>query len=255
MRNPFPYHPSEKQLWKCSIAKRVLPNVADAEDAVQEAYVRLLQTREVHSLEGFLVRTTIRRCIDRLREKRTRDKNLRPSTLCSAIATVSGRIPETGASLHDAFLFMLERLTPGELTAYVLRTVFNYDHVDIARILNKTEANGRQIFHRAQSRVRNSKARFDPAPGAVARLVDQFVAACRTGDVDSIVSKIIPNTGSVTRNAAKLSSQRLPTGFQEASPQRLAQLQCGSTASRVTAHRFSRSAMDSSCLRASPVIG
>lgn len=166
-----------------SVAYRMLGSVADAEDAVQDAFLRLQAAEDVTSPEGFLVRSTTRRCIDQLRADRRRKKYVGP-WVPEPVDTKSGG-PNTvlSESLTQAFLLMLERLSPEERAAFLLRTVFDYEYAEIAEILEKSEVHARQIVSRAKSRLERDKQRFRPTPHEAERLAERFIAACRAGDV------------------------------------------------------------------------
>jgi len=169
-----------------SVAYRMLGSVTDAEDAVQEAFLGLQIAEEVTSPEGFLVRTTTRRCIDRLRSDRRRKEYIGPWVPEPVDTKARGSNSELAESLTQAFLLLLERLSPDERAAFLLRQVFDYDYAEIAEVVGKSEPNVRQIVSRAKSRLEHDKPRFRPAPHAADGLAAQFVAACRAGDVDQI---------------------------------------------------------------------
>src|SRR5689334_18297157 len=109
-----------------SIAYRMLGSVTDAEDAVQDAFVRLHTAEDVRSPEGFLIRTTTRLCIDRLRAHRRRKDYVGPWVPEPVDTRAGPRDADLAESLAQAFLLMLERLSPDERAAYLLRTVFDY---------------------------------------------------------------------------------------------------------------------------------
>ena len=125
------------ELWPrmMSVAYRILGSVMDAEDAVQEAFVRLLATDQVTSLEGFLVKATSHRCFDRLRARRIRKNHARLSVPCFTTTLRTSGVEAVEESLSRAFLYMLERLTPVELAVFLLRTAFDFEFVEIAEVL------------------------------------------------------------------------------------------------------------------------
>lgn len=169
-----------------SVAYRMLGSIADAEDAVQDAFLRLHVAGNVTSPEGFLVKTTTRRCIDHLRAVRRRQKYIGP-WLPEPVDTTRGVEREALAeSLSQAFLLMLERLTPVERAAFILRTVFNYEYAEVADVLGKSEVYVRQIVSRAKAHLADAAPRFHPAPHEASKLAQQFLAACRKGDVKQI---------------------------------------------------------------------
>ena len=113
-----------------SVAYRMLGSGADAEDAVQDAFVRFQDAGGVSCPEGFLVRTTTRLCIDRLRARKRR-AYVGPWVPEPVETRGPERDPALAESLSQAFLMLLERLTPDERAAYLLRTVFDYEYAEI----------------------------------------------------------------------------------------------------------------------------
>lgn len=182
-----------------SVAYRMLGCVADAEDAVQDAYVRLLIAGEVASPEGFLVRATTHRCIDRLRANRRREKHLRRWSRNPEDSPGPPHSEAPREPLRKAFLFLLERLTPPEIVAYLLRTAFHCGHTEIAEILGKSTAHVRQIFCRADFRVLYGASRFAPTPLEAESLAERFVAACRSGQPRSLGALFVDDTESGPR--------------------------------------------------------
>lgn len=180
------YNPSELRPRMMSVAYRMLGSVADAEDAVQDAFLRLEAADDVTSPEGFLVKTTTRRCIDQLRACQRRKKYVGPwvpEPIDTKTASPNGSLAD---SLSQAFLLLLERLSPTERAAFLLRSVFDYEYAEIGDVLGKSEAHVRQIVSRARARVLTDKPRFHPEPCAADDLAERFLAACRAGDVKLI---------------------------------------------------------------------
>lgn len=169
-----------------SVAYRMLGSVADAEDAVQDAFLRLHTAADVKSPEGFLVKTTTRRCIDLLRANHHRQNYIGP-WVPEPVDTKGGDPSSVlSESLAQAFLLLLERLSPEERAAYLLRTVFDYEYAEIADILDKSEVHVRQIVSRAKSRLERDKLRFRAARHQAEALAERFIAACRAGDVKQV---------------------------------------------------------------------
>src|SRR3954453_3342039 len=135
-----------------SVAYRMLGSVADAEDAVQDAFVRYQTAGGVSSAAGFLIRTTTRICIDRLRERRRREYvgPWVPEPVETRAAVKGDALAE---SLTQAFLLLLERLTPAERAAFLLRTVFDYKYAGIDEVLGKGEAAVGRLMSRARGRL------------------------------------------------------------------------------------------------------
>src|SRR5262249_54940559 len=154
--------------------------------AVQDAFVRLQAAEEVSSPEGFLIRATTRLCIDRLRAVRRRKEYVGPWVPEPVDTKDRARDSALAESLTQAFLLMLERLSPDERAAFLLRTVFDYGYAEIAEVLGKSEVHVRQIVSRARHRLEHDGPRFRPAPRAADGLAERFLAACRAGDVRAV---------------------------------------------------------------------
>ncbi|MBP3957369.1 RNA polymerase sigma factor SigJ [Gemmata sp. G18] len=169
-----------------SVAYRMLGSVADAEDAVQDAFVRYQTAGGVSSPEGFLVRTTTRLCIDRLRA-RQRAGYVGPWVPEPVDTRGAARDTALAESLTQAFLLLLERLTPDERAAFLLRTVFDYEYGELAEALGKSEVHARQIVSRARQRLGlDGERRFRATRERADGLAERFVAACREGDVRAV---------------------------------------------------------------------
>ncbi len=192
-----------------SVAYRMLGSVAEAEDAVQDAYLRLQAANEVNSPEGFLVTTTTRCCIDRLRASRRRQTYIGPwvpEPVDTSSREQSSALAET---LSQAFLLMLERLSPNERAAFLLRTVFDYEYSEIARVLGKSEVHARQIFSRAKLRMQQATPRFAVPPRQADSLAEQFIAACRAGDVKLVEQLFSENAEVYSDGGGKVSAARV----------------------------------------------
>jgi RNA polymerase sigma-70 factor (ECF subfamily) len=177
-----------------AVAYRMLGSVADAEDAVQDAYVRYQEAAARESIanpEAWLVKATTRRCIDRLRQAKRREEYHGP-WLPEPVPTGWEGAAESRAELADslsmAFLLLLETLSPAERAAYLLREAFGYEFDEIASLLDKTPTNVRQIMARARRRLDAHEQRFEASREQAARLAERFFAACRDADRDQIKS-------------------------------------------------------------------
>lgn len=169
-----------------SVAYRMLGSVADAEDAVQDAFVRYQTAGGVSSPEGFLVRSTTRICIDRLRERKRREY-VGPWVPEPVETRGTPRGDAMAESLTQAFLLLLERLTPDERAAFLLRTVFDYEYAEIGEAVGKSDAAARQLVSRARGRLGlDGHRRFPAAPARADGLAERFLAACRSGDVKAV---------------------------------------------------------------------
>ena len=173
------------------IAYRMLGSVTDAEDLVQEAYLRWRQADrdEVRSARAFLTTTVTRLCIDHLRSARMRRESYVGPWLPEPLVT-DGAPPEERTALSEslslAFLVLLESLNPVERAVFLLRDIFDYDYAEIAPIVEKSEENCRQILRRARAQIEARRPRFDATPEQQHRLTLQFAHACTTGDLPGL---------------------------------------------------------------------
>src|SRR5438552_1541769 len=177
-----------------SIAYRMLCNATDAEDIVQEAFVRWLQASdgEIQSPKAFLSTVVTRLCIDQLRSARARRELYVGPWLPEPIPTDQRQdLTETailGESLSFAFLVLLESLSPLERAVFLLREVFDYDYAEIAQITGRNEEACRQLFSRAKRHLSQHRPRFPASPEAHANMVGRFMQACMAGDIDGLTS-------------------------------------------------------------------
>ena len=177
-----------------AIAYRLLGTTGDAEDAVQETFLRW-QRHDAMTIEvpkAWLVATITRLAIDQLRSARRRREDYVGVWLPEPIVDETAPAPDARAALADslgvAFLFLLETLGPTERAVFLLREVFAYDYEAIAEIVGKSEANCRQLMSRAKRQL----AQREPAPSTPMReaeeLVRRFLAACTTGQVGELLA-------------------------------------------------------------------
>ena len=174
-----------------AIAYRMLGSAAEAEDIVQDVWVRW-QTADrspVRNSLAFLVAATTRLAINVLHSARARRETCAGSWLPDLVDTTSdpGLEAERGEALNSAVLLLLEKLLPTERAAYVLREAFNYPHREIAAILRVGEANARQLVTRAREHVSGGR-RAPVSPAEQRRLLNAFVTAARTGDLARLES-------------------------------------------------------------------
>jgi RNA polymerase sigma-70 factor (ECF subfamily) len=195
------------------IAYRMLSDVQEAEDLVQETYLRWHQAKhdDVISAEGWLVAVVTRLAIDRLRRAETERLRYVGSWLPEPIAT-GGVAPdhraELASDLSMAFLVLLERLGPEERAAFLLREVFDAGYDEIARILGKTEPAVRQTVHRAKSRVRDGRPRFSPSAERQADLLQRFLDALATDDKEAMLTLFAPDATFVSDGGGKVKAAR-----------------------------------------------
>ena len=176
-----------------SIAYRMTGSVADAEDIVQEAFLRWhgAAETEVHSTRAFLVTIVSRLAINHLQSARVQREEYFGQWLPEPVATEDGNpfaMARVDESLSMAFLVLLERLTPVERAVFLLREVFEYDYAEVARAVGKDEANCRQILRRAREHVAEMRPRFKASPEQRERLLEKFLQATGSGKLDRLVA-------------------------------------------------------------------
>jgi RNA polymerase sigma-70 factor (ECF subfamily) len=174
-----------------SIAYRMLGTVADADDIVQDAWVRWERNDRsgIENPRGYLASIVTRLCLDRLREvKRRREEYVGPWLPEPLVSNPPPDGGEMAESLSLAFLTLLERLTPAERAVFLLRQVFGYEYAEIAAIVETTEANCRQLFSRANKHVQEGRPRYDASPEVHRRLLDGFVGAVAQGDLNGLMA-------------------------------------------------------------------
>ncbi|WP_165251096.1 RNA polymerase sigma-70 factor [Paludisphaera soli] len=178
------------------VAYRMLGDATEAEDAVQDAYLRLHRhAAEVLDPEPWMVKAVTRLCLDRLRRAKTRRESYVGPWLPEPVpAGWPGAGPvdraELAESLSMAFLVLLETLSPAERAVHLLREVFGYEFEEIAGLIDKSPVNVRQIASRAKKRLEDRTPRFHPDAGAADALAERFFAACRDGDVHAVESML-----------------------------------------------------------------
>ena len=179
------------------LAYRMLGSRADAEDVVQETYVRwhAVSPGTVDTPEAWLVTTASRLAIDRLRRLRTEREAYVGPWLPEPIVTAAApdRDLDLAGDLSIAFMTLLERLAPDERAAFLLHDVFDVGYGDIAAVLEKSEAACRQVVHRARTRVRGERRRFDVSESAKAALLEKFTAAMEARDEQALLALFAPD--------------------------------------------------------------
>ena len=176
-----------------AIAYRMLGSVMDAEDMVQETFLRWQKNSEqaIDSTKAYLTTIITRLCIDHLRSARVRREQYVGPWLPEPIVTEQSADPIASVELSDslamAFLVLLERLSPIERAVFLLRQVFDYDYEEISRIVEKSPTNCRQIARRARQHLALEKSRFQANPQQQERLTQQFMQASSQGDLQGLL--------------------------------------------------------------------
>ncbi len=205
-----PFHALRPRLF--GIAYRMLGTRADAEDVLQDAWLRWSRAdpATLESAEAWLVTVVTRLAIDRLRAAKTEREAYVGWWLPEPLVEVDERTPEAVAEwasdLSVAFLLVLERLGPEERAAFLLRQVFDHDYPEIAAMLGKSEAACRQMVHRAAERVRQERPRFEVPRDTHRRMLEKFVAAARSGQRAAIKALLDDNAEVIGDGGGKVAS-------------------------------------------------
>ena len=199
-----------------AVAYRMLGSASDAEDVVQDAWLRYAaaQPSDLRSPQAYLTTIVTRLCLDRLKSARaTRETYVGP-WLPEPIATDHGREPDASfaqtESVTLAFMVLLETLSPEERAVFLLREVFEHDYDEIALMLDLTAANCRQLFHRAKTRIAERRPRFHDTLEEKRPLVGRFVNALRDGDADELTSVLAEDVGFWSDGGGKVLAARRP---------------------------------------------
>jgi RNA polymerase sigma-70 factor (TIGR02957 family) len=181
-----------------SIAYRMTGSVSDAEDIVQEAFLRAARNNDTTgNQKAYLATITTRLAIDHLRSARVRRESYvgtwLPEPLLDDDTPGPAELAETSDSLSMAFLVLLESLSPPERAVFLLREVFGYGYPEIAQITGKTEAACRQIFARARRRIDEGRPRFETSRAEGEELAGLFLAAAHGGDMSSLFERLAPD--------------------------------------------------------------
>jgi RNA polymerase sigma-70 factor (ECF subfamily) len=208
------------------IAYRMLGSVAESEDVVQDVWISWngADPAAIDNAEAWLVATTTRRSIDRLRAARSRREHYTGIWLPEPMLTDDNASPEAlqelSSNVSIAFLVLLERLSPEARAAFLLREVFDTDYPEIARTIGKTEAACRQLVHRAKEQLRDERPRHVVPPEAHRNLMRRFATALSTGNFQAIRSMLAADAMLMGDGGGKVTSFPKPM----VGGQRIAQL-------------------------------
>jgi len=200
------------------IAYRMLGSVADAEDVLQESFLRWQEAVDagtpIESPGAFLSTLVSRRCLDQLRSARRRREEYvgpwLPEPLIADERLDPARVGELTDSLSIAFLVVLETLSPAERAAFLLHDVFGYGYPELSRILDRAEPACRQLVARARRRLAERRPRFDVSPDAHAQLLDGLVSATTRGDVDGLMSLLSADVVLQSDGGGRVAAARQP---------------------------------------------
>ena len=207
-----------------TVAYQMLGSVADAEDAVQDAWLRwsAADRAAVADARAYLVQIVSRLALDQLRSARTRREtyvgpwlpepllDATPATAGPTTAPDPADAAELGEQVSLALLVVLETLSPAERAVFVLREVFGMSHAEVAGVLGRSEAAVRQLAHRARSHVEARRPRFGTDRRTQREVTERFFAACAGGDADALLAALAPDAVLVTDGGGQVKAALRP---------------------------------------------
>jgi RNA polymerase sigma-70 factor (TIGR02957 family) len=199
------------------LAYRLLGSAADAEDVVQDAFVRWhgADRASIAAPSAWLAKVVTNLCLNRLSSAAARRERYVGPWLPEPVLTGDGTLgpmerAQQRESVSLGLLVLLERLTPAERAVFVLREAFGYGHRDIAGILDLSEANCRQLHRRARQRVAGASPRFRPGRRQWRDLVERFLAAARDGDVRALEQALAADVVAWADGGGQVTAARRP---------------------------------------------
>ncbi|GAA4487381.1 RNA polymerase sigma factor SigJ [Actinoallomurus oryzae] len=197
------------------LAYRMLGEASEAEDVLQDAYLRWARTGPVEVPAAWLTKVVTNLCLSRLGSARVRRETYVGPWLPEPVFTTGGQFGpleqvEQRESLSLGVLVLLERLTPPERAAFVLREAFGYRHREVADVLDMDEAHARQLYRRAREHVGEPRRRFTASPGHREELVRRFLAAALEGDVAGLEGLLAEDVVAWSDGGGKVSAARRP---------------------------------------------
>jgi len=196
------------------LAYRMLGSRSDAEDVVQDAYLRFAGAQDVHNAEAFLVTVVTRLCLDRLKSARAQREVYVGPWLPEPVFDAEGLSADTATELADdlsfALLLALDRLSPLERAAFLLHDVFDTPFSEIAAMLDRTEASCRQLASRARRAVRDERPPPAATPDSHARLLQAFGEAVASGNVARLAELLRADAVALTDGGGRKTAARNP---------------------------------------------
>jgi RNA polymerase sigma factor (sigma-70 family) len=208
-----------------AVAQRILGSASDAEDAVQECWLRLGRSdaASVENLRAWLTTVVARVCLDMLRSRTSRREDPLDVHVPDPVVTRADADPESAAVLADslglALLVVLETLEPPERLAFVLHDVFGMTFDEIGPIVDRSPVAARQLASRARRRVQSKTPSSDPDIHEQRRVVDAFLAAAREGDFEGLVAVLDPDIVLRADGGALAAASRIVRGAQAVAAQ------------------------------------
>lgn len=195
-----------------TIAYEILGCAADAEDVLQDSYLRWRDATEVTHPRAYLVQIVTRQAINHLRSTRRRREDYVGTWLPEPIRTApdAGHDVLLAESVSMAMLLVLETLGPTERAVFVLSEVFGHSHGEIAEMIDKSDTAVRQIAHRARAHVASRRRRFQPDSDTSRAVIGRFLLAAHTGDVSALMAVLAPDVVEISDGGGRVSAARRP---------------------------------------------
>ena len=199
-----------------AIAYRMLGSVAEAEDKVQETFLRWQKVagEQVQSARALLTTIITRLCIDHLRSARHQREEYvgvwLPEPLVGADSRDPGKATELADSLTNAFMMIIETLSPVERAVFLLHEIFGYDFTEVSEMVGKSEANCRQMAVRARERLAARRPRFQADRHKAEKLLNRFMLACQQGDSNDLLAMLSEDAAIYSDGGGKVAAARKP---------------------------------------------
>ncbi|MGV9412242.1 RNA polymerase sigma factor SigJ [Nocardia sp. NPDC003693] len=200
-----------------AIAYRLLGSAGDAEDAVQDTYLRwhAADRSWIETPEAWLTKVLTNICLNQLTSARARRETYVGQWLPEPVLAGDRMLgpadtAEQRESVSLAMLAVMERLSPNERVVYVLREAFGYSHREISELLDLTESNCQQLYRRAKQHAASERARTEVDAGAARRVIEEFLAAALSGNTEPLVRLLAADAVSIADGGSKVAARRTP---------------------------------------------
>ncbi|MFC9787357.1 RNA polymerase sigma-70 factor [Rhodococcus sp. NPDC127528] len=197
-----------------TVAYEILGSAADAEDVLQESYIRWSEVdpSTVDNPRGYLAQIVTRQSLNQLRTVQRRREDYTGSWLPEPIRTAPDASEDAllAESVSMAMLLVLETLSPDERVVFVLHEVFGFSHREVAEAVGRSEVAVRQTAHRARSHVHARRKRFEPSSAAAQEIAGSFLSAAVTGDIQTLMDLLAPDVVEISDGGGKVSAALRP---------------------------------------------
>jgi RNA polymerase sigma-70 factor, ECF subfamily len=197
------------------IAYRMLGSVMEAEDMVQEAYLRFQATppETIRAPKAFLATVVTRLCLDHLKSAQEKRTTYYGPWLPEPLSTVDAPPQKMieRESISMAFLVLLESLSPAERAVFLLHEVFDYEYAEIAQMVDKEEATCRQLLHRAKKHISEHRPRFQSSPEVHQEILGKFLMAAGSGDMEGLTHLLAEDVATYADGGGKVYAAPRPT--------------------------------------------